>query len=315
MTKVKYLREQTKGSKHVSFDPSGRYVTVSCTDGILYIYSFTSEEPELLRKLDGVIRRLEPEDEATSRAVWHPDGLSFASAQATRDIAIFSTGDWSRHKSFSSGHHGEISCLAWSPNGALLATAGADGQVLLWETKTQNVLRRYDFPNVINISWHPSANTVSFTTSDGELFIYDEFVPRDHKPLLSAVLESSPLIAGSSLVEVSGNVRKPLTSHSKPTHKPLRDTTPDELDDILGSVANGDEDDFVEDDDGAGYAETVNGSGKRTNGHLGELDGHDQKRLAPYWQPKQQPSFQPGSTSWRGNRRYLCKIRSFNLWL
>jgi hypothetical protein len=55
MTKVKYLREQTKGSKHVTFDPSGRYATVSCTDGLLYVYSLVSDDPELVRKLNGSI--------------------------------------------------------------------------------------------------------------------------------------------------------------------------------------------------------------------------------------------------------------------
>jgi chromosome transmission fidelity protein 4 len=305
MTNVKYLRDQTKGSKHVSFDPSGRFVAVSCTDGILYIYSVVSDEPELVRKLDGVIQRLEPEVEATSRAVWHPDGTAFASAQATRDIAIFSTSDWNRQRSFSSGHNGDITALVWSPNGALLVTAGSDGQILLWETKTQNILRRYDFANVINLAWHPSSNLLSFTTSDGELFIHEDFVPREYKPLLDKTLISAPLNAGP-LTETSGNIRKPMVSRPKSggEERPRRYGSPDSLDDLLGSMDEGD--DFVEDDDGAGYAEDININGKRTNGHLDILNG-DQKRVAPFWQPTIHPPFQPGSTPWRGNRCYLSK--------
>ena len=190
MTKVKYLREQAKGTKHVTFDPSGRYISVSCTDGLVYIYTLLSEEPELVRKLDGVIQRLEAEDEATSRVVWHPDGTAFASAEATRDISIFSTGEWKKEKVFSGGHNGSITAISWSPNGALLATAGADGQVLLWETKTQKVVKSYDFANVINLAWHPTTNALSFTTSDGELFIYDGIVPREYQPLLQKPLQA-----------------------------------------------------------------------------------------------------------------------------
>ena len=305
MTKVKYLRDQAKGTKHVTFDPSGRYVTVSCTDGMLYVYSILSDEPELVRKLDGVIRRLEPEDEATSRIVWHPDGTAFASAEATRDIAVFSVGEWKKEKMFSGGHNGDVTAISWSPNGALLATAGADGQVLLWETKTQKVLERYDFANVINLAWHPTNNSLSFTTSDGELFIYDGIVSREHQPLLQKPLQAAPIFSGP-LTEVSDNVRRPLANRPKESiERRERARTPDSLDDVLNYDVG--MEDFVEDDDGAGYAEGVNGLGKRAGSHLDDIDGHADKRLlSSFAKPKVHLPLQPGSTPWRGNRRYLC---------
>lgn len=305
MTKVKYLREQTKGTKHVTFDPSGRYVAVSCTDGFVYIYSMLSEEPELVQKLDGVIRRLEPEDEATSRIVWHPDGTAFATAEATRDISIFSTTEWKKGKTFSGGHNGNITSIGWSPNGALLATAGADGKILLWETKNQSVLQRYDFSNVVNIAWHPTINSVSFTTSDGELFIYDDFVPREHQPLFQKPLQAAPIFPGA-LTEISENVTRPLANRPKDAADPrARGRSPDSLDDILGSDDG--MEDFVDDDDGAGYAEGI--LGKRTNEHLDHLEGHADKRLfSSDLRPRTHLPLQPGSTPWRGNRRYLCTL-------
>lgn len=305
MTKVKYLREQAKGTKHVTFDPSGRYISVSCTDGLVYIYTLLSEEPELVRKLDGVIQRLEAEDEATSRVVWHPDGTAFASAEATRDISIFSTGEWKKEKVLSGGHNGSITAISWSPNGALLATAGADGQVLLWETKTQKVVKSYDFANVINLAWHPTTNALSFATSDGELFIYDGIVPREYQPLLQKPLQAAPIFPGP-LTDVSDNVRRPLVSRPKESDpRKERLGSPDSLDDILGSDQG--MEDFVDDDDGAGYAEGMNGFGKRTNQHLDSIEGHADKRLlTSFSKPKIHQPLQPGSTPWRGNRRYLC---------
>lgn len=82
--------------------------------------------------------------------------------------------------------------------------------------------------------------------------------------------------------------------------------TPDSLDDILGPDEGSDLDGFVEDDDGLGYAEggQPNGFGKRTNGHLETFAGPSSKRRA-VWEPQIHESFQPGSTPWRGNRRYL----------
>lgn len=317
MTNVKYLREQTKGSKHVSFDPSGQFVAVSCTDGVLYIYSLVPDEPELVRKIDGAIRRLEPEDEATSRVVWHPDGTAFATAQATREIAIFSTSDWSRQQktSFMGSHNGDITALGWSANGAMLATAAADGQILLWETATQNILKRYSFANVINLAWHPNpgVNLLCFTTSDGEVYIHENFVPKEYQPILEKRLESFSVRSAGPLGETSGNARKQqsIPNRSKTGTETRRGGSPDSLDDILGSVGGDeDEDDFVEDDDGAGYAEDdINAHGKRTNGHLGGPQGRDQKRLASsHWETTAHESFQPGSTPWKGNRRYLGMI-------
>lgn len=89
MTRVRYLREQQKPVKHLSFDPSGRLITVSCTDGVVYVYSMDTEEAELTRQVDGVVRRLETEDQASAAVVWHPDGRAFAAATATRGASCY----------------------------------------------------------------------------------------------------------------------------------------------------------------------------------------------------------------------------------
>lgn len=143
MTRVLYLRDHPKPAKHVSFDPSGTYLAVSSTDGIIYIYGLTTEEPELVRKVDGVIRNLETEVEISSQAIWHPDGRAFAAPTATRDIQVVSRADGARERCFAGGHMGDVTSLAWSPNGALLLSAGSDRKILLWETETQKVLARY----------------------------------------------------------------------------------------------------------------------------------------------------------------------------
>lgn len=303
MTQVKYLRDQTKGVKHVTFDPSGRYVTTSCSDGIIYVYSFTETEPTLVKKVDGVIRRLEAEDEATSAAIWHPDGTAFAAVDATKDIVVVSSRDWTKQKKFANGHTANITDFAWSPNGALLASAGADRQVVLWETRSQKIIRKYDFANVINLAWHPVNNELSFTTSDGELFIYKDFVPSEYEGLLEKTLEVAPLLSTGN--DVSSVFPDRTTTNGAQRERPLRKGTPDSLDELLGPLSE--DEDFVEDDDGAGYAEEINDSGKRTNGHLGDPYGHDSKRrIGTSWQPQTHKPFQPGSTPWRGGRRYLC---------
>lgn len=162
------------------------------------------------------------------------------------------------------------------------------------------------------MAWHPSQNIVSFVTSDGELYIYESFLEPDFAAILEKPMQPSPYTR-DPLAEISGNSSKILTNGFKDTSdsRAKRKGTPDSLDDILGPEL-GDEDDFVSDDDGAGYRDEVNGNGKRGNGHLDPVDGFDSKRRATVqaWQPRLHQPFQPGSTPWRGNRKYLCETQN-----
>jgi hypothetical protein len=68
----------------VSFDGSGTVLAASGTDGVVYFYSLSSEEPRLLKKVDGLIKNLESDVEASSKIVWHPSGGAFGAATVTR---------------------------------------------------------------------------------------------------------------------------------------------------------------------------------------------------------------------------------------
>ena len=53
MERVFYLRDHPKPAKHVSFDynTSSPSLTVSCSDGMIYVYSFAEQQPELVKKI------------------------------------------------------------------------------------------------------------------------------------------------------------------------------------------------------------------------------------------------------------------------
>jgi chromosome transmission fidelity protein 4 len=260
-----------------------------------------SDEPTLYRIVDGIIRRLEVEDEATSECVWHPDGRAFACATATRDITTVSVADGAQQRSFIGGHMTDILSLAWSANGALLATCSRDGGLVIWETKTQSMIKKFDYENTMNVTWHPqAANYFNWTTSLGEVYICPNFLKDEaHVRLLQGPRARAPFFH-DPLDETAAaiNGRKPFVNGRS---KPVRAGTPDSLDILLGVS---EEEDWIEDDDGAGY---INGNGKRPNGHLGTLNGHTGKRgRQGYWSPQIHEPFQPGATPWRGNRKYLC---------
>jgi chromosome transmission fidelity protein 4 len=50
---------------------------------------------------------------------------------------------WEKQVIFKSGHTGTITDLAWSPNGAYLATSATDGKVHIWQTKDQKIIATY----------------------------------------------------------------------------------------------------------------------------------------------------------------------------
>ncbi|KAI1479487.1 hypothetical protein K445DRAFT_65511 [Daldinia sp. EC12] len=296
-SQIRHLKEHNKPTKHLAFDTKGSTVTLACTDGIVYVYSISSDEPELIRKVDGVIGVLDTESDVSSKIVWHPDGRAFAVPTPTRDIQVVSKNDWEKQRIFSNGHNGEVTALAWSPNGAILASAGKDKRILLWETKTQSVISRLDYANVIDIAWHPKDNLVSFTNSDGEVYIHPDFVPEQYAPLLKLGKQPAPFIH-DPLSEVSAKARRPADTIVPVLNRKTREESYDSLMD--GPMQE--DDDFVEDDDGAGYV--INGNGKRTHDDLDVFGEPISKR--PHLEPEYHEAFQPGSTPWRGNRKYLC---------
>ena len=86
MNQILYLREQPRSVKHVSFDPSGSTLAVSCTDGMIYIYSISSKTPQLTKRIDGIIKGLDPDAESSAEVFWHPDGRAFAVPNQTRGM-------------------------------------------------------------------------------------------------------------------------------------------------------------------------------------------------------------------------------------
>ncbi|KAF1833930.1 DNA polymerase alpha accessory factor Mcl1 [Decorospora gaudefroyi] len=320
---VRTLRDQPRAVKHVSFDKTGTQLAVSCTDGNVYIYSLDEDQPEMVKKVEGMIKSMESDAESSSKVLWHPDGRAFATPTAMRQIQVMSTSDWERQRVFKTGHTADITAAAWSPNGALLATTSSDLSLCLWDTKTQKLLNKFDEvkATILVMAWHPTENILSYTNNEGELFIHTDIVPDEHVSLLQKPTISAPFFHDPSEGRAGVAPIAKLTNgnlQTLPGRPRQRSGTPDSLEDILGpefqddpAQEDGDEEmnDFVVDDDGAGYAQAMGLQKKRTNGHLTAGPEPASKRRAyssALFRPQIHEPFQPGSTPWRGQRRLLC---------
>ena len=290
--------------KHLSWDPSNKFVAASCTNGDLYLYSTETEEPTVFHYFKGILSSLEFGSLASSRAVWHPDGRTFAFPTPTRDIKVISVEDQEYQRTFTGRHNAPISALVWSPNGALLISASTeDDTLVVWETKTQKPLRTFSYEKITQMAWHPTANLLSWTNSHGELAFNVSFLEDDElSKLLKGPKQPSPYIH-DPLKEVSGNSRRLVNGHGPKPPGYLHDEVPNLTDGDSDMDLDG-EDNWIEDDDGAGYRNGINGNGKRTGEHL--VTGNGKRSRGVTWAPQIHQSFQPGETVWRGNRKYLC---------
>ena len=73
------------------------------------------------------------------------------------------------------GHRGEVWSVAWSPDGARLATAGGDKTVKVWNAETQNDDPPGSREGVRTVDWNsdPVTNWVAAASTDGRLRIWD----------------------------------------------------------------------------------------------------------------------------------------------
>ncbi|KAI5310241.1 hypothetical protein KEM55_000086 [Ascosphaera atra] len=253
-----------------------------------------------------MVCRLQPGSNSTSRVCWHPDGRAFAVVSVAREVIVISSSSWVKQKTFAGGHNGDITAIGWSPNGAFFTSAGTDGQIVLWEAATQSVIKRYLIPSVINFAWHPTENVLAFVTTDGELFIYNGFVPPERVLYIDTTSVSAPLLEGRS---------SPNDEHAGAVMgKHGRLGSSDLADNILNYVSmDGGEDDFGDDYGSGAYTDAR----RKKRPVEDDMHAHASKRRSGLlWESQRHHPFQPGSTPWSGDRRYLCGLNvcPHNMW-
>ncbi|KAK9352232.1 WD40-repeat-containing domain protein [Lipomyces doorenjongii] len=315
ITRTIILPAHRQGVKHVSFHPNGALLATSSVDGAIRVFSISSEEPELVKMIEGLTPSVEPSDETSSKVAWHPDGRAFATQNKTRDIITISRSTWSIERSFASGHMGPINDFAWSPNGAYLATAGSDGKILIWDTQTQNIIDKHSYKNVLSVQWHPTQNSLSFTTNQGQMYTLPNVIPAKLDPPVGKSIYPAPLIrdpdAGAAvrLRQITGD------SDTSGLGKPYARIPLASDRELEYGISDIDERNWIEDDDGAGYIpdlvpdnDSLDSPGrgrKRAHGSVEDF-ASNKRRFVSIMKKMQHEPFQPGSTPWRNGRRYLA---------
>ncbi|QPG74183.1 hypothetical protein FOA43_001507 [Brettanomyces nanus] len=237
------------------------------------------------------------------RPDWHPSGDLLAIPTRVREIVVYDRSDLSKPKfqfqSTKDGSHTKpIIDLHWSPNGKLLASVGLDNKLVVWDYKTQRSVQSFDVPmRAFSLSWNRHSDMIIIGTTSGNIIRYE-------------VESSTSKLVSDEATEQEGD------EEEEGTNEHLDIDGEKEADsntggspgaDSLGSEGLfGGEDDFIIDDDGAGYTENGKRSADDIHNGSGGMHKHKKVRFDNQYQGLSRLlPYSPGGTPWETSRRYL----------
>lgn len=247
-----------------------------------------------------------------------------------------------------------ISDIAWSPNGKFLAATTNDGYIIVWDVPERQIVKAKKIKErIVGMMWNPKADQLAVATTEGEFQVFNWVVKNTrakgnpYDGLYYIVNEendnSNVVVPPSELRSNSHKSRQNEGSDRHNNHHRLNNrsaaTTSSklmELEEELGAgnaayndLFNGDEADFIVDDDGT-YREEMaaemarNGQKRKhatANDEDEEMTNGPNKRATPSFNVFDSKSiahanlkelakiqyqpFQPGSSQWKMDRRYL----------
>ncbi|KAG0176929.1 hypothetical protein DFQ29_005463 [Apophysomyces sp. BC1021] len=262
ISKVIILRGHTRSVRYVAFDPLGDYLISSGCEGDVRIWDIEPAEGEArcIQTLSSITKAVLPDSMLQSTVAWKPDGSCFAFPGKNGVIHVYSRTVWIEIYTLDNGHVDDVITLAWSPNGQYLASTAMDNQVIIWNVSKKAIVRKYiTAVHCTGISWHPTSNELAFTDADGMFTLWDDVIPLNQgfeHPAQNLRRISNKELA--NLFEDDDDLDGEVDVSRRVVEEEKGENVEDDID-MMSEM-----DDFVIDDDGAGYAETGQERERRT---------------------------------------------------
>ena len=150
----------------LTFSPDGRFIVRGTLDGNLAIAETTSYE---------TVQRVPAHTGAVARVAFSPAGELLASGGADGRVRLWRTDGWQAGRDVEA-HVGGVTQLRFALSNRML-TAGADGQVLLWnpgsKTDARTIFIDQDRKPIVACDISSSGRLIAIATSDGLLQLLD----------------------------------------------------------------------------------------------------------------------------------------------
>ncbi|KAF9899269.1 hypothetical protein EC991_009216, partial [Linnemannia zychae] len=123
--------------------------------------------------------------------VYSPDGRDIAVINSQGTVLRFDTRTGESLPSLINGkEHSKTTCIAYIPDGSMIATSSSDGMARIWDPETGNVI----FPleghtaNVTSVTFSPFGHQVATSSADGTVQLWDIVDTDAHGPMCSPLL-------------------------------------------------------------------------------------------------------------------------------
>ncbi|CAG8481470.1 6831_t:CDS:10 [Paraglomus occultum] len=101
---VVVVKGHTNSVRCVEFDPDGEFLVSSSCDGTIRVWDMRYGEPRFIKHFLGIIPHTDPGDPQTCQIAWHPSGKCFAVPGDDKDVVIVNKNTWKYNIMFKDQH-------------------------------------------------------------------------------------------------------------------------------------------------------------------------------------------------------------------
>ncbi|XP_078484229.1 WD repeat and HMG-box DNA binding protein 1 [Ciona intestinalis] len=164
----------------VAVDPMDEYLASSSCDGNLKIW--TLKDAKCVKTLQIIGRSNDVGNSQTlSKISWRPVTGEDIAVPTETGVKIFNRVTWVLLQTLTSDVTSTAyQCCSFSQCGRFLASASADGWIVVWDTETQLTVRKIQHPLkscISSIAWNPQQNNcVAFSDTRGQIGVLEDVV-------------------------------------------------------------------------------------------------------------------------------------------
>jgi WD40 repeat protein len=151
-------------------DPGGRLLTAADLSGSLHLWDLRCEDHAELQGYPDPVELLAWDGPGSRLAAVAGDEITVWSVASDHDELVVGDQPVVLH-----GHDERITDIVFRPGGTLLASAGADGALVLWDpATTDNALGRLEFGvELSRCAWRPGTGTIAVGTATGRVGVVE----------------------------------------------------------------------------------------------------------------------------------------------